>query len=493
MEISKRYNTYISGTVGDLVRCTKIILFNKKNTTSVIINGKKVLLPRISLVNLKDLWAKLEADEEKRYIEGNINVDEGAFFFESEDLNSIGGFYDIIYINSLDNSPVGYTDFFRVQGKSTASELKISLNFLSDIKGDLEINIENTVSKYSFTAADFIGEDVWKYTSPKNINSWLESTKKKDLYSTHLSSDKPNYLSNTFVNKGHGYGLKLLNNIDIDPYDVGFKKFKVGYYKSDIVLYSWVGIKYRIISLTTSNNFGNPFEYTISGTGYVKPVGINSDIEISYFSDKYICLTDNSIYDIEKECLLGNLDLDYYYVMDRSGLSQKITKIPITADSTDILNYCPEVSTLSLYCPKYLNQLTEIKGNWYLFRDGDHFILSGLMSAIKIPSDKINNILLINSRTIWVVEYEDDNIVLYIYNSPGQFSIEKSLADDEFVWRKNPDKEIIISTTDEAFSLSKLSEYKRGPIPDSISGLRFIDALDGLVLYTLNNKILRYL
>lgn len=493
MEISKHYNTYLSGTVGDVVRCTKIVLFNKKDTTSVTINGEIVQLPYLSLTNLKELWNDLRNSDEKYYIESNIDPTSRSFHIDSAELRRIGGFYDIIYINSLDYFPVGYTDFFSAQGENNIDGLTISLSFISDIKGDLEIKIDNTISRYSYSPSDFIGDESWNYTAPSNLKSWLGSVKKRDLYSTHLHSGRPVYLDNGTVYKDACYPVKLLNNIEIDPYSIGFNHYQVGYYSGDLVLYAWVDRKYRIVSLRIPNNFGKPYEYTLSGLGYLEVPG---ESEISYFSGRYVFLIDGHIYDMVQSKMLDGLDRGgYYYLMDRAGIRNDLIKIPYASDASNIINYLPEANYKSIYHPVYLNHLTKIIGGWFVYEESSYTIVTGMTLALKIPNNYAKRLMFINSRTLWLVSQVNTEYTIDVYSGTGLFTPEESLVDNEFAWKASPDNIITFSTESDPFTWSKagLINYRRGPIPDTLNNFKFIDSVSGIIFYSLDDKILRYL
>ena len=507
MATSKRYNTYLSGTVGDIVRCTKIVLFNKKETTTVTIDGIEIALPYMTLTNLSEIWSDLKRSKEQEYVEIDLDVDEGAFIVDSEPIREIGGFYDIIYINSLDNTPSGYTEFFSVQGKTRIDGLRITLDFISNVEGDLEISIENTITRYSSTASDFIGNESWQYSSPTDVKEWLSNLGKRSLYGTHLhtilsQTDQAIYLdSGSGVSaNGEYYPTKMINNVSLDPYEVGFKNYQVGYYwqdstkRADLVLFSWVGQKYRIVSLVHPNGFGRPYEYTLSGDGYVTLERVPANIEILYFSGRYIILSDGTIYDTIRNYLLTEFEYTKYrYMMNTEGRDNRVIRFPLASSVGDQLGYLPKSVTKAIWSPTYLNQLVKVVGDWFIYQESSSvYVISGPRLALKVSESDLEDLMVVNSRVLWFASSD----FVRVFSGTGMYALDKDLATDEFPWQKYPDKMISFSpdSSMNSFTLaSSFPEYRRGVIPDTLDGFKFIGALGGFIFYTTTDKYLRYL
>ena len=299
------YNTYVLRTIRSVTECKKILLYNKNSFVGI--QGYS----RLNLYNLEEIFFNLlynrnthTPDSHCLIVSRDLSdpIDAPNIPFEYDCRNtSTNGFNIIIYIDDNEN-PCGYTEFLNIQGR-VSEVVKIYLKFNIDI-GEITLELNNSLYKVrDRLSRDFIGTELNKFSSSENIVSRIKKMPKDQKYTAHLSAFLgSNNKSNIFLSdRSLLYSnlmtrLSLLkNNNNIFSGEV-YSNFQIGYYGSDIVLYSWIylnnsiGYYYKITSLITYNDYKHT--HSTSSGECIDTIGRYNDLEVSkdllYCAGKYL-------------------------------------------------------------------------------------------------------------------------------------------------------------------------------------------------------------
>lgn len=525
------YNTYILGTANSILNCLNITVYNKSDLPA---DSEKLSLYNIdtiyqSVIELK-IGTVLSRQNSSEKFEYSTNGK---------------GFNTIIYLNNSDNSPIGYTEFLSVQGKSR--NIDISLAFNSEISGGFTVNLANSLSQLrnnTTVKTQFIGEDLHNYTSSIKIKEDLSSLlNNSPNYTTHLSSiiksgDSQNiFLRNGILNGSTLIKLDFSKNINIDPFENGFNNYQFGFYKSDIVIYLWKGLDYSIYSITKRNRFGNPICYIDSSTGYKTAPNYIANISqsILYFSGRYIIVDLGNylnyyvIYDSENNKWINT---ESEFIVDPLDLNSKIIELPKIINYNNISRYLPGISNIYLDIKDYssTNTISMLKkiGDWYAIRrKRDNLVIyTNMDKTIYLRSDE--NPIIINNKLLMIhSKYPEENLDYYtiytgskntfysekarviletitnetsIYNPELTYSNELGIMiclggirDEEY---KNyyQNKDIKIVSSNESIISSYFSQFRRNNLPtNSIKVPNIIGSIGGLLYYISNDYYLNFL
>jgi hypothetical protein len=145
-------------------------------------------------------------------------------------------------------------------------------------------------------------------------------------------------------------------------YNNGFVNFQVGFYKSDIVLYSWDNGNngtwlFNILSLTKINRFGLPISYTLSPDGKNYLV-LNNDestnVKILYFAGQYVVCSKNDeimLFNFENRDLLED-DKKWFQksnnniFIDSNSVKNTIREYPKVLNYKTALDFIPELNNV---------------------------------------------------------------------------------------------------------------------------------------------------
>ena len=287
-EVIDKYKTYVQGTIGELENCYRIVLYksdySNKASLDRLSNGS------IDVTNIKN----------------SITLDKTNNYFSYNKINLPNGFNTIIYLNQFGN-PIGYSEFINTQG-IIPEKIKIFLSFEVSAKlgNPLDINIVYNLSEISKSTLNnktkkLFSDKLYGFTSAQKIIKELNnSTDIYPRYTRQVSELLKQPHENIFLDFGicNSLGIYRLNLVREMTIAEDLKNHQLGYYRGEIVLYSWKkdeisGIfKYTIHSMSRKNKFGNPICYTntTEGTKDIKPYPNNSYTikDIRYFSGKYI-------------------------------------------------------------------------------------------------------------------------------------------------------------------------------------------------------------
>ena len=524
------YNTYILGTASSILNCLGIVVYNKSDLPE---DTEKLSLYNIELIyrdiinsGISTTLIRTNASDSFKYIANGR------------------GFNTIIYLSNADNSPIGYTEFLSIQGKER--NINITLDFNSKISGDSTVDLVNSLSQLrNNTTIErvFTGNKLYDYPTIKTIKEEVEEAIiNNPNYTTHLSSiikSKNNqniYLKYGILNGENLIKLDFSKNINIDPFGFGFQRFQLGYYKTDIVIYSWKDLDYSIYSTIKRNRFDNPISYINTSSGHTLiPKYTNSeDVRqvINYFAGKYAVIKLSGsinkilLYDIEKQNWV-NLENDF--IIDQLDINSRIIELPTILTYDNISKYLPEIDSIYLDLKDYVN-VNSIKfygkiGDWIIInRDRDDLIVYTNMSkTIYLRSDEIPIII---NEDILMIHTKENNLDYYtIYNNPGTYYSEKARTiledtttnsitykpeykysenlnimfctngfNDELYKNYYETEKILVVHSSESLINSYFSSFRKNNLPNNSTKIpEIIGSIGGLLYYISNNKYLNYL
>ena len=531
------YSTYVIGTSNNAASSLEIVLYNKSDWTSPE-------LPKISLYNMSQVYSVLTNNEEgnTKYLRISRESPENPYIYDINNEVLENGFTVILYISTVDNNPVGYTEFLSPQG--TLNSLNIYTSFNSSISDFIRLELNNSLGQLrnnSTTEKDFSdSETIYKYTSPEDINEEIKFSPIYPRYTSHIyhvmDNDNMNLKTDSgFINNLYGYGkLSLNNNVNIDQYGHNYQYHQIGFYGSDIVLYSWGRNRYTIQSLLQRTRFGNPIIYTTENeSDYNILEDLGTYREILYFSGRFIVTITLDypsvleLYDLERkqwiETKYPNFFLD---ILDPRSV---VRSIPSNVSSNNITTYIPEIKNVFLNLDEFsmFSNLCIIKkiGDWYVFRNKissiqDFFTYSCIDKTVHTSKVSENPIAINNSllmiRTISIGEGLDYYTVFYApgeeyytetaraarNNTTPKYDEELGIlfydgGDEETERYRNYYREgkiKVIHSKDGIFN-SFFEGFRRGYYNNSLSGNipNIIAAFYGIIYYTDSNGNLYYL
>lgn len=435
------YNTYIIGTSSNASSSLEIVLYN---------NSDYVDLPKVSLYNMSQVLSIVT--ESKTYLRLSRETPEDPFIYNIDNGVLRNGFTVILYISTIDSSPIGYTEFLKDQG--TLNDLNIYTSFNSSISDFLKIELNNSLSQLrnnSTVEKDFSdSETIYKYSSPEDINNNISTSSSYPRFTSHVyhvlenkqMSIKTDY---GFINSELGAGKITLNtNINVDPYRHKYTDHQIGFYGRDVVLYSWSGNMYTIQSLVQRNRFGNPIVYTTEGgLDYNILEDLGNTRKILYFSGRFIVtITLNypsvlELYDLERNIWVEPKYSNFYLdILDPRSI---VTSIPGNVSISNISTYIPEIRNVFLNLDDFsaYTTLSIIKkiGDWYVFRNRisvrqDFYTYSCIDKTVHTVK-LVENPMAINNSLLLVRTVDSTNNLDYytIYYEPGiEYYTEKARA-----------------------------------------------------------------
>ena len=517
------YNTYILGSTKNVLDSLGIILYNKSDFNDI---------DKISLYNIDLVFDKVI--NSNKYL--RLNRESSNEFFLYSHLNSsIKGFNVIIYLSNSNNSPIGYTEFLSIQGSER--DINLYLDFVSDISDGGRINILNSLSTLKNTISiskDFTTSDLFNYPSSKEVLDNLENS--VDIYpryTTHLSSIKKNtindniFLDYGILNKDNFYKLTVSKKININPFELDFNNYQFGYYRNDIVIYSWIDRKYSIYSLIKKDKFKNPITYTDTPTGYreIPEYPSATSQKVSYFSGKYIII--KAEIDGKDVDVLYNLEENSWvttnfpnFIIDPLDTYSKIIEYPKNLNYSDVFEYFPEITNIHFDLKTFsssnnINIVRKI-GNWYVIRqkrlnNKNLLIYTNMSKTLYTLEDESDTPTIVNDKILFTTSekdgikyytfYVEDNKTYYtenvrstlytgemIFNEKFGYIYSTSESDTSISQYINGDIKVV-STKDDLLK-SYLTGYRRNIITeDTLTIPEFIGAINGLIFYKSQNYL----
>ena len=544
MEISNQKTIFLgTGKTGNLSGINKILIYNTEcfsGNFNIYLRGEKLQEKILSILSekptessVKEIYTYLvELDDEygnKIYkdipsrlkqpsdddssVIFDINLGEYDYFSQ--------GFNVILYLDE-GKEILGFTIFDEPRGKTISDDTRfvryysidnitLTINYtgIIDINGDT-INLVGEVSDIA-EDLDLTGKENYNYNT-------LETIKKEDLsYNNPVYSDNINFLVKNHYTKNllsgsfyyrlgsEKYNTKLpLKSITLPSND--FDKFQVGFYKGDIVLYTYTDSTYYITSLTKT---GRGSVYTVPKKDYNGNYISKSNYyivpdkaEIDHFSGGFIYTTDNRVFSIQdqtspmKDTGTNNSGwLNGRYVVDTFDISGKIYKLPeeniIVRREAE--KYFPGISSVYLDIENYLKYYTLNVvgkcGDWYIIKESlqsgkSFYIYTNMTKTVKFPvSEKNITPMIINNEVLMLKEELDSNKTEYtFFDEPGNYIY----GDTECPCGcKRSDITVTISNDDSPTILqtSYFSRFRRNILPDSLTNFDIIATFGGLIFY----------
>lgn len=513
------YSTHILGTVKSVRESLGIILYNEESFDK-----------KISLYNIDEMYALVTSDPGKYYKLTRNDLD-SVFLYERSE-SPIKGFNTIIYLSSVDGSPLGYTEFLNKQGEDRDINLTIALE--ADLKeGSIVIiNYLASLQGSNTEAKKDIGSKLNEFTNMSLVKKEKEKSEKYTTSITQLNHSPGvlNTSSNTLYSRDKDdvkiKAFDFIINGNANLYQVGFTDRNIGYYNGDLVLYSWFDkVNYCVTSLTKINKFGNPIVYTKSGQGYLTLSYPNAEVSIDYGAGRYLVCTiisngstKTDLYNIEEERFMlipeGNI------IIDPLDIKSTVYILPTILTTDTLFQHIPDISSVFLdikeYSSKYTPEIYRKTGNWYIlkrhYRFSDYlYICAGITNTIFLSNEDIDSLILVNDNT--AVIQENDYYVLYsglkqnyytertkILLGQGEEGVVK-IEDVDFYYCKNgrSEEEVIEEYKDRVapknYPIYKtfFNNFRRGAYPYFLSTLpEFLDAANGIIFYK-NKYNLNYL
>lgn len=432
------YNTYVIGTSNSAASSLEVVLYNSLDHPE---------LPKISLYNMSQIYSGLieDSSHQGKFLRLGRENTSDPFIYQRGENNPLveNGFNVILYISTVDSNPIGYTEFMNQQG--TINDLNIYTKFDSSIDDFIVLELNNSLGQLRNNPTvekEFSDpEIVYMYTPAETIKRDIEVSPKYPRFTSHVYHilDNKEMILKTdsgFINSEVGAGkLSLNTNININPYGHNYTSHQVGFYGSDIVLYSWGGDRYSIQSLLQRTRFGNPIIYT-SGEGgidYKILPGLGTSRIILYFSGRFLVTMTTDypsileVYDIEREIWLSPKYQNFF--IDTLDPRNIIRSTPNNVSSGNIVMYIPEANSvfLDLYDFSAYAGICIVKkiGDWFVFKNRisslqDFHTYSCIDKTVHTVKLRENPIA-INNTTLLIRTVDEENDLDYytIYDVPG--------------------------------------------------------------------------
>lgn len=442
----KAYTTKMKGSIGNIITGTEIIVYN-----SLFVADK------ISIINLDTVTRLVKSSEyyallTRGKLDENYNYDRLSV---SNKLSSVG-FDTIIYL--CQGSPTGYTEFITPQGLLTET-LRINVNFTvnttlvdgSDSTLNIFSNDLSQIIEYGRSTKNLISDKLEGYTDLKKIRKEIDS--REDVYSRFTNRiseinkhENDNiYLNNGFCNLSGLYNLDLIKEMIIPE---NFDYYQFGYYRGEIVLYSWNNLKdetieYSIASLSRKDKFNNQIYYTntsskksiLRGDDKIKlekilcAAGKFISVLVSSVENDGKTVKQRKVFDFVDQKWV-NLDSENYLI-DLWRVNSIIYEMPKTLSKSRVINLYPEILNVKLDIKNYNETIFLEKkiDDWFVLRQetsyGNFLIYTNLTKTIYLSEEKDKTIIPINNE-ILLLKDENSTILTY-FVEPGTYYSEYAI------------------------------------------------------------------
>lgn len=435
------YSTYVVGTSNNAASSLEIILYNRSDYKDI---------PKISLYNMSQVYSSIM--DEGRYARLTRDSTDDPFIYEKGLLEN--GFTVILYISNVSNTPVGYTEFLSQQG--TVNSLNIYTEFNSSISSMIRLELNNSLGQLrnnSTVEKEFSSKDVvYMYTPPEEVKYDISISDSYPRFTSHVYHILENRNMSLKTDQGIIMGgggnsgkISLNTGVDIDPYGHSYTNFQIGFYGSDIVLYSWKGNMFTIQSLLQRTRFGNPVVYTTNegDQDYSLIEDLGSTRVIYYFSGRFIVtMTTNypstlELYDLERKKWMESKYPNFF--LDTLDPRSIVTSIPSNVSSRNISTYIPEIGSIFLDLDQFstytnINIVKKI-GDWFVLKNRitssqDFHTYTCIDKTVHVVKLK-EKPLAINNSILMVRTIDEKNSLDYytFYCSPGiEYYTEKARA-----------------------------------------------------------------
>jgi hypothetical protein len=450
--------TSLLGSIDLVLSCNSILVYNSESMPKLSVDN---------VINVYDNLIKGTVYNNKYMIlkrRTEVNIDFKYDYNEAINQGLVSGFDVIIYLNSTNTIPIGFTELQSPVGMF--SNVNINLGLVPSLNSEpsnLKITFtldEITESLYSLKDLTTTRNDLYQYTTANSILDIKDRVYEPYTNNINcLQSDTRRilYLNDRVINNKNGVlelrRLNILRDKEVDPFRVNYQTFSINQYGNDIALYAWsktekddetgYKIDYCINSLTKSNKFGNLQQYVNTkdndGSCTIPDITneqneVANDVNILYVTGKYlVCegiFNDGtkklSVLDTDKENPHWlNLPEDFVCFTEWENIPKpiqlKYKKINFSVDSKkEILEKYPDL--YSTYLDTMNSSSFSLKrkiGNWYLIQkntnNGSIYVLAGKSSTIYTVESDLEKIIVVNDNTVLLKE--NDYYLMYTGNS----------------------------------------------------------------------------
>lgn len=495
------YSTHILGTVKSVMSCLGIILYNKYD----ISDGDKY--KRISLYNINEIFNLVKKGP---YLElTRETTDENDYFIYLHENGRIEGFNVIIYINPIDGSPLGYTEFTNTQGQDRDTNIYLELQ--AEVL-DFDVRLNDNLDNVEYAIKTYTGKGLGDYTSAKDVFNGLKDVEKGNKHYTKFLSQSQRSNDSIYLDCGtvarlenlNGLGfikLGLERNMNYSPLDYDFENFNISYYGDDIVLCSWTGTNYCITSLTLRNAFGDLIRYTKSNKGYFTLPSTDGVMNtIDHAAGKYIiCKTTSSgnsrmrAFNIETKSWEETTNPNVF--VDPLDKSNTLYELPGAIKSDSFFRYLPELKNM-FYDYKeneYLKVIRKV-GPWFVLNvkrnDKSLVLVTGIAFSLYLTPDQLKDLMFFDDNTLIL---NTKNAYL-IYNGFRQTKYTKSASN--LIGTKGKVLNTSVESVDKEQELYKTSfnDVRRGAYPQTKGLPEFVAGFKGHLFYVdKSNHIINFL
>ena len=526
--------TQLLGSAAAASGSLKIVLFNQSRLST-----------KISLYGMKSFYNDVILKGEHLDL---TRVDSTVPFEYNFRNGIISGFDVIVYLQKSNNTPIGFTEFNRVQGLSRNLSIVLEITSNADSPDGIVTDFkELSQLKVTDLSLILLGEEDYKYTSAAKVLSNIETP--EISYTVHvgdLDNGKAIVTSSGGVVRTGLYHCGILRNRNFDPYEIGFTGYSFCKNNTDFVILEWVGNKYSIYSMTLANRFGNPRAYTrdnlgISTSGTIYPSTTESGGNIYEKSAGYCeipvyedgksqnivsCAGRYILVDVEGNSKVYDVIEDKYIeasgpvVLDERSFTSGITILE--PGHENFILGCPEFSNLYIDpSPLFVKGLTIYRrvGSWFILQynysvSTDLYVCASPVSSIYLTKEDLANLFFINDNTIMLKE--KDYYTIYSGNSKTFYSerarniVEGGQLDkldvrgievmynvrgtyDDLYKQYYLDKDIEVVGKNEELYTTVLNRFRKNSYPTDIQGIPdIVGACEGVIFYK-NGKIINYL
>lgn len=496
MATSTKYTNYILGSVRQISECKSIVLY-----------GKSKYSTRISLYNLESFYLEnLQGSDtaiHARLTRDSISED----FKYTKNLNN--GFDVIVYISDSTNLPIGYTEFNNLQGIGIFMDISVDLDRTTEQEEADELILDFTISDKSSlgkSMADYVKtgdlmSKVWR-------NQYTTSTSR-----TETDPKSAAFLRSSVVKRAGTWNLGIARNVQADPYEVGFTKHDVCFYRGDIVLVSWNDEKYGVISLLRKNAYSLPYTYVAPGTNLVEPIErLGGRYFYSVTGNLFELVTQETYKETRGETT----------VADPRNPEGMVYEFPIFYSKTEVLKYIPEINNTYLDLDKYFESYQMIIqrkiGSWFILQQKYSgsvlYVAVSPVSILYMGPDDLERAMFVSDQTVilsetghyaifcnpgetmyterarMVVEggrivenYDGTGITMCVLDNP---EIDEAHYLDYYTGK------VPVVFSYEDLRRTELNNYRRGPLPSTSEVPEIVCSFSGLLFYK-EGTIINYL
>jgi len=393
--MNRIYNNYISGSVSQISGCLEIILYNKFDFTE-----------RISLYNLESFCLKYLVGASDKYVRITRTSPDVWFEYRKQ---LTDGFNIVVYISSVSNSPIGYTEFVNTQGQRLS--LGIWINIRRTWDGEfLDLTLKNQLVGKDLSRK-YQGNQLYNYTTIGEV----ESESYRNLFTSDIGrteSDRYSFIirSSGFTSKEESWKIKLRRDIEVDS---RLTQYNICFYNGKLMLAAWKDRSYVLYPLVENSGV----------------IGGSTDHDIERIEGRYYFDTDRILRDIDTEEEFIKKWGDRTQFCDFLDPHNQIYEVPTLYTRDNIFKYIPEINNIYVDLDNYLksNQVIIYAkiGSWFILaRDyGGTYVYIAISptTLINLTYEDLKRAIFVGDQTLILCEEGDSEHSGYytVYSTSG--------------------------------------------------------------------------